>query len=58
MTVKKIKPLKNAHTSNSKLGMGDHYGSGIKQNTGRMIYDSINMTTSNSNTRKPPKSLA
>lgn len=32
----KSKGLKNAHTPNTKYGMGDHYGSGVKQPLGKM----------------------
>lgn len=33
--MKKIKGLKEAHTPNTKIGKGDHYGSGIKNPVGK-----------------------
>ena len=55
---KKIKGLKNAHASNSKYGMGDYYGSGIKNNTGRII-DGFGIDKLPAKKMKnPPKSLA
>jgi hypothetical protein len=54
----KIKPLKNAHTSNSKVGMGDYYGTAIKQKVGR-ARDVMGITPMKaSKLKKPPKSLA
>ncbi len=55
--MKKIKPLKNAHTSNSKVGMGDSYGTGIKAKMGKMRVDYINMPSVKSK-KSPPKALA
>jgi hypothetical protein len=34
--MKNPKPLKNAHTPNTKFGMGDYYGTGIKAKVGRI----------------------
>ena len=34
--MKPPKPLKNAHTSNSKKGMGDSYGSGVRNPVGKV----------------------
>lgn len=34
--MKKLKRTKEAHTANTKYGMGDSYGTGIKQNIGKM----------------------
>lgn len=57
--MKKMKGLKTAHTSNSQMGMGDFYGSGIKQKVGRVREDYINMPSKKTNNiKKPPKSLA
>ena len=57
--MKKMKAPKTAHTSNSKIGMGDFYGTGIKNKMGRMRYDSMSMAPkSNKKMGKPPKSLA
>jgi hypothetical protein len=52
------KPLKNAHTSNSKFGMGDHYGTGIRAKLGRMREDSLGMmNVTPKKLKKPPKSV-
>lgn len=56
--MKKIKAPKQAHTSNSKSGMGDFYGSGIKQKVGKMRDDYVNMPIKSKKMGKPPKSLA
>jgi hypothetical protein len=57
--MKKTKALKNAHTPNTKFGMGDHYGQGIKQKVGRMREDMINNTQALSKkTKNPPRTLA
>lgn len=48
-----------AHTAPTKYGMGDYYGTGIKQKVGRMRQDFMgNTPTSNKKFGKPPKSLA
>lgn len=53
------KPLKNAHTANTKYGMGDYYGQGIKAKLGRMREDSMGMLKlSKKGLKTPPKSLA
>jgi hypothetical protein len=47
------------HTSPSKFGMGDHYGTGIKQKIGRMRADSMGMiAATKKKLNKPPRSLA
>lgn len=55
------KPGKNrfAHTANTKLGMGDNYGSGVKNPVGK-IRDVTGAapTMSKAKLRKPPKNLA
>lgn len=57
--MKSIKHNKNAHTSNSKFGMGDYYGQGVKQNQARIIDDSMNYSAvSPKKLKKPPKALA
>ena len=56
--MKPAKGLKNAHTSNAKIGMGDFYGSGVKQKVGRMREDMLNTSVSRKKMGKPPKSLA
>jgi len=49
-----------AHTANTKYGMGDFYGSGIKQKMGR-VKDQYNPFGGQQTNRKigtPPKNLA
>ncbi len=54
-----MKPLKNAHTPNTKLGMGDSYGSGLKNKIGKMREDSMGMNdVPKKSLMKPPKKLA
>ena len=56
--MKKVKALKTAHTSNSKMGMGDYYGSAIRNPIGR-VRDGWGMNeTPKKKLRIPPKSLA
>ncbi len=59
--MKKPKPLKRtgeAHTSKSKFGMGDSYGSGVKNPIGK-IRDVMGITdVKPKKLGKPPKSLA
>lgn len=58
MLMKKIKANKQAHTSNSKIGIGDNYGSGVKNPIGR-IRDVMGITdVKPKRLGKPPKSLA
>jgi len=47
-----------AHTSKTKKGMGDFYGSGVKQKLGRNVSSSLGNPTPTSKLKKPPKSLA
>ena len=57
--MKPIKPLKNAHTSNSKIGMGDYYGTGIKAKMGRIRSDQLSFSSVSPKKMKTlPKSLA
>ncbi len=56
-TKSSIKPLRNAHTANTKYGMGDHYGTGVKNPTGRVI-EGIGHSIPKAKLRNPPKSLA
>jgi hypothetical protein len=59
MKAKSPKPLKNAHTSNSKKGMGDYYGSVVKNKIGTMREDMLNLSgPASKNTKTPPRSLA
>ena len=57
--MKKGKSLKQAHTSNSPKGMGDYYGSGIKNPIGR-VRDSYMPQLKDLGSKKlrtPPRSL-
>lgn len=57
--VKSRKALKNAHTPNTKNGMGDYYGTGIKAKLGRVREDTMGMIAMTpDNLKTPPKSLA
>ncbi len=56
--MKKTKALKNAHTSNSKIGVGDYYGTGIRNPIGRMVDNYTDSPKSVQKKGKPPKSLA
>jgi hypothetical protein len=59
--MKKSKPLKRtneAHVSKTKFGMGDYYGSGVKNPVGK-IRDVMGITNvTPKRLGKPPKSLA
>lgn len=56
--MKKDKKYKQAHTDNVKNGMGDYYGSGVRQKVGRMRDGVGAQVLSKSKLGKPPKSLA
>ena len=57
-TAKTGKKVQEAHVSNTKYGMGDYYGTGIKQKMGT-IRDGLGIVqTPPAKLRKPPKSLA
>ena len=56
--MKKVKSNQSAHTSNSKMGMGDYYGTGVKQKVGRIVSNFDSAPVSNKKMGKPPKSLA
>jgi hypothetical protein len=59
MKAKKYKAPKFAHTNNSPNGMGDFYGTGIKQKIGNIREDTmgINLVTPKK-LKTPPKKLA
>ena len=47
------------HVSHTSMGMGDYYGSGVKNPVGKMREDSLGMNAVNpSKLKKPPRSLA
>ena len=56
------KPKKSSgdwHVSHTSMGMGDYYGTGIKNPLGKMRSDSIGMTAvTPAKLKKPPRSLA
>lgn len=57
--MKPVKGLKNAHTPNTKYGMGDHYGTGVKAKLGKMRDDSMGMiAVTPKKLKKPPRSVA
>jgi hypothetical protein len=48
-----------AHTDNTKYGMGDYYGTGIRAKVGRLRDDSVGASNlSKKQLKTPPKSLA
>lgn len=49
---------KEAHTSNTKYGMGDYYGTGIKNKVGRMRDGAGQYPVAAKKLKRPPKSLA
>lgn len=51
-------PNKQVHTPNTKYGMGDYYGSGVKAKIGKMIEGTGMQNMSPRKIRTPPKSLA
>jgi hypothetical protein len=56
---KPYKPNRFAHTANTKYGMGDSYGTGIKAKLGRIREDTVGMVAIPPKKLKtPPKSLA
>lgn len=55
---KKVGKNRFAHTANTKYGMGDNYGTGIRAKLGRMREDSMGMQTLTPKKLKtPPKSV-
>lgn len=55
--MKKAKGLKQAHTANTKYGMGDNYGTGIKAKLGKMRDGTGMATLSKKQIGTPPKSV-
>lgn len=55
---KKMSSNKQSHVPNTKLGMGDYYGSGVRAKIGKMR-DGLGMATlSKKKLGTPPKSVA
>lgn len=58
-TPSKPKKTRFAHTDNTKYGMGDNYGTGVRAKLGTMRDDSMGMVKlSKKKIGTPPKSLA
>ncbi len=58
---KKKKPkVKQWHVANTRFGMGDNYGTGVKQSLGKMRggYSPNTNPTTPAKLKKPPKNLA
>lgn len=55
---KEVKTPKFVHTSDSKRGMGDYYGSGIRNPVGKSIDVFQTAPVKAKKIGKPPKSLA
>lgn len=55
----KSKVSKESHVAPTKYGMGDHYGTGIKNKVGKMRSDSVGMNdVSIKKLGKPPRKIA
>lgn len=52
------KPYKTAHTSQSPKGLGDYYGTGIRQKLGTMREGLGMEELSPAKLKKPPRSVA
>ena len=55
------KPGKNrfAHTANTQFGMGDNYGTGVRQKLGKVRKDTMGMkAVSPKKLKTPPRSVA
>ncbi len=54
----KYKKPRFSHEANTKYGMGDNYGTGIRQKLGRVRDDTVGMKKlSNKQLKTPPKSI-
>ena len=56
--MKKVKVPKFSHTPNSKKGMGDSYGTGVRNPMGKPIDVFADKPVKAKNIGKPPKSFA
>lgn len=54
----KVKKPREAHVINTKYGMGDNYGTGIRAKLGRMRDGMGMVTLTPKKLKTPPKSLA
>jgi hypothetical protein len=57
-TGKAKKPDGDWHVSNTSLGMGDYYGTGIKAKVGKMREGHGQIQSTPKQLKKPPRSLA
>lgn len=56
---KKVGPNRESHTANTKYGMGDNYGIGVRAKIGKMRDDSMGMMALTPKKLKtPPRSVA
>lgn len=54
-----MKKFKEAHSANKKFGVGDYYGTGVRQKVGKMREDSLGaIAVTPKKLKNPPKSLA
>lgn len=56
--MKPSKPLKNSHTPNTKYGMGDYYGTGVRNPLGKVKEGLGVVQVKSKKLKKPPKTLA
>ena len=56
--MKPLKKTREAHTMMTKHGMGDYYGTGVKNPTGRLRDSYMTQNAGKKALSKPPKSLA
>lgn len=57
--MKKIENNTEAHVDHTRYGMGDYYGTGIKQKVGTIRQEYMGLSSPNPKKMKtPPKSLA
>lgn len=55
----KSKPSADWHCSRNSVGMGDNYGTGVKNKIGKMRSDSVGIVpVSKKGLNRPPRSLA
>lgn len=59
MTVSRKSKLKQSHSANAKVGMGDSYGTGYKNPIGKPLSTNVGIKPTSKNAlKKAPKSLA
>lgn len=55
---RKPKPNRFAHTANTKYGMGENYGTGVKNPVGKIRENQTMVPLPKSKISKPPRKLA